>query len=565
MATRQQKKTRNWLWFAIAGLIFGVAGVFVAAALAVILAGSPLTFNNMLIAISTTPLLWLLSFAPVVLAILLGYLGAREDRIVQLKEEQDQLRARSQAELNQFKSQQTQIAQMEETLGETLEARQQRENEFQELKDKYAMAEAKFQQVELQIGRGKRQWEATFDAVQDLILVTDQDGIVVRCNQATTRALRTDYAGVLGKPIAALFTASDQPWEKPAFKKTEVKFTWPEGWYEITSNPLQIDEDRYGNVYIVRDISERKQSSLELQRQKQYYQTLFFNSPVAIVTIKEDQTVLDCNPAFESLFGFSLQELRGRSLDQAIVPDDLLEEARGLTTQATRGEYVRHITRRARKDGSTVEVEVFGIPVVVAGRQLGVLGMYHDLSLLPVAAQQPEVSPVSEESAISEAAEQAVGEGDMAVAELLEEAHAAEFTERPAEKITAVEGIGPVYAEKLGAVGIYTTADLLEHGGTRKGREDLAESTGISHTLILNWVNRADLMRVPGVGEEYSDLLEAAGVDSVKELRHRNPDNLHLALSEVNAEKNLVRRLPSLSEVTSWVTAAKGIPPRISY
>jgi PAS domain S-box-containing protein len=558
MATRQEKKTRNWLWFAIVGLIFGVIGVFVAAALAVILAGSPLTFNNILTAIRTTPLLWLLAFAPLILAILLGYLGAREDRIVQLQNEQERLRSRYQAELNQIKSQQTQMAEIEETLGESREATQRRESEYQELQNKYAVAEEKFQQVEQQIGRGKRQWEATFDAVQDLILITDQDGIVVRCNQATTRALHSDYAGVLGKPVAALFTAGDQPWEKSAFQKTEVKFSWPEGWYEVTSSPLQLDEERYGNVYIVRNISERKQASLELQRQKQYYQTLFFNSPIAIVTVREDQTVLDCNPAFENLFGYSLQELRGQDLDQAIVPDDLLAEASSLTAQAARGEYVRQITRRARKDGETIDVEVFGIPVVVAGRQLGVLGMYHDLSSLPVAAALEE-EMISEEAEISEALE------EMEIAEILEEAHAAEFAERPAEKITAVEGIGPVYAEKLGTVGIYTTADLLEQGGTRKGREDLAENTGISHILILNWVNRADLMRVPGVGEEYSDLLEAAGVDSVKELRHRNPENLHQALSNVNAEKNLVRRLPALSEVTSWVAAAKSIPPRISY
>lgn len=132
-------------------------------------------------------------------------------------------------------------------------------------------------------------------------------------------------------------------------------------------------------------------------------------------------------------------------------------------------------------------------------------------------------------------------------------------------KIEAIEGIGPAYAAKLGEAGIRTTEGLLKAGASRKGRMDLAEKTGITDSKILEWVNRADLMRVKGVGEEYSDLLEAAGVDTVKELRNRNAENLFNTMLKVNEEKKLVRRPPSLKEVTGWIEAAKALEPVVTH
>jgi len=131
--------------------------------------------------------------------------------------------------------------------------------------------------------------------------------------------------------------------------------------------------------------------------------------------------------------------------------------------------------------------------------------------------------------------------------------------------IIKIEGIGEVYRKKLYAIDINTTNALLKAGKTKKGRQALAEKSGISETLILEWVNLADLMRIKGVGEEYSDLLEEAGVDTVKELRNRNPENLHQAMLETNEKKKLVRRPPSLSEVQSWVSQAKELPPVVTY
>jgi predicted flap endonuclease-1-like 5' DNA nuclease len=132
-------------------------------------------------------------------------------------------------------------------------------------------------------------------------------------------------------------------------------------------------------------------------------------------------------------------------------------------------------------------------------------------------------------------------------------------------KIADVEGIGEVYANKLSGIGISTVEQLLEAGCKPKGREDLAEKTGISHTLILKWVNRADLARIKGVGSEYADLLEIAGVDTVVELGKRVPANLYKKMDEINAEKKLVRKLPAESQVADWVDQAKKLERVVTY
>ena len=131
--------------------------------------------------------------------------------------------------------------------------------------------------------------------------------------------------------------------------------------------------------------------------------------------------------------------------------------------------------------------------------------------------------------------------------------------------IATIEGVGPAYAEKLKAAGIKTTEALLERAKDPKGRKAVAEETGIDESRILKWANMSDLMRIKGVGEEYSELLEAAGVDTVKELRNRKPANLHAKMVEVNEAKKLVRALPTEKAVESWVEQAKGLPPTMTY
>jgi len=128
-----------------------------------------------------------------------------------------------------------------------------------------------------------------------------------------------------------------------------------------------------------------------------------------------------------------------------------------------------------------------------------------------------------------------------------------------------IEGIGPVYAGKLKAIGINNPLDLLERGAFPKGREEIAAAAGISPALVLKWVNHVDLFRIKGVGSEYADLLEVAGVDTVVELAMRVPDNLYSKMLAVNEEKKLVRQPPALSQVQDWVAQAKTLPRKINY
>ena len=132
-------------------------------------------------------------------------------------------------------------------------------------------------------------------------------------------------------------------------------------------------------------------------------------------------------------------------------------------------------------------------------------------------------------------------------------------------KLEQVEGIGDVYAQKLRDAGVATTGALLSQGATPKGREEIAAKAGVSGKLILEWVNHVDLFRITGVGEEYADLLEEAGVDTVPELAQRNAENLYQKLVAVNQEKALVRRLPSQAQVSGWIEQAKGLPRVITY
>jgi predicted flap endonuclease-1-like 5' DNA nuclease len=138
--------------------------------------------------------------------------------------------------------------------------------------------------------------------------------------------------------------------------------------------------------------------------------------------------------------------------------------------------------------------------------------------------------------------------------------------EEEAMKVQEIEGVGPAYATKLEAAGVDTVEGLLAAGGSRSGREKLAETTGIDAKLLLEWVNHADLMRIPGVGSEYSDLLEAAGVDSPAELAQRNAANLAETFAELDAARpNVVRRVPSAKLVEGWIELAKGLPKVVEH
>lgn len=131
--------------------------------------------------------------------------------------------------------------------------------------------------------------------------------------------------------------------------------------------------------------------------------------------------------------------------------------------------------------------------------------------------------------------------------------------------IQEIEGIGPTYGSKLAQAGITNTRQLLDRCGGAKGRREVAARTGLDESQLLKWANMADLMRISGIGKQFAELLEAAGVDTVKELRNRNGVNLTTKMKEVNAAKKLTRGTPSVRQVSAWIDQAKTLPPAISH
>jgi len=134
-----------------------------------------------------------------------------------------------------------------------------------------------------------------------------------------------------------------------------------------------------------------------------------------------------------------------------------------------------------------------------------------------------------------------------------------------AKKITEIEGIGPASQEKLAGAGVTTVEGLLEAGASKSGRKKIAADSGIDESKVLTWVNMADLFRIKGVGSQFAELLKASGVDTVKELRNRNAENLHAKLVEVQAEKKITRTVPGLKQVEGYVDQAKGLNPLVSH
>jgi PAS domain S-box-containing protein len=526
-------------WFAILGFILGLAFVALATLIALFGLAEDITIDNILQLHLYQPLFWLIDSVPFLAAILMSFIGNRQNILIMTRYQ----------------------------VGKAI---QHRDAEIRHLNTVLTKQDEAHQQLDEVIGRGKRDWETTFDAVEDMILITDVSGKILRVNRATSHTFRTNFENIIGQQIDTLFFGEDAEGNpRLPVQKTEMRFPQLDGWYEVSSSATKLEQERAATIYLVRNITDRKQASLDLSRQKEFYESLVRNSPFAIVTLSMDQRIVATNPAFEQIFGYNQQEVVGHDIDQLIVPSDLADEAMDLSQSVIAGQVAHKVTRRQRKDGSLIEVEVYGIPVDLWGKQIGVLALYHDVSqLVQVEPAVPVETMFDEYTAAEEEiveAEEVLAEVDLDEPEAEPEYVHDAMAKLAAKQMIEIEGIGPAYSEKLSKTGIDSIDQYLMATADRKGREELGEKTGISPKLILEWANRADLMRVSGIGEEFSDLLAQAGVDTVNELKFRNPEHLYNTLLEINQEKNLVRRVPSQDDVSAWIESAQQLPVMLTY
>ena len=554
------KKSRRYAWsYLLLGLLIALILISIASVLLVVYLKEPVTLNNVIqLHLTMLVMIWI-DIICLYSALIWGIVGYTKDQVQDARRYTDWLAQNQQREL-------LQVQESREGVDKKYQA------EIVRLNEQITNQKVKFQDLEAIIQRGKQHWEATFDSLEDLIVLTDEKGNILRCNRATGEVFQLGFSQIIGRGIDELFAnvSTSLVGTTPGETK-EMKLPNTEDWYEVSKSHLLVDGRQEGWVYIFRNITLQKQILRDQQRLTQYYEILVKNSPVAIVTLNQEDRIIDCNPAFESLFLFSRKEAIGSKVDALITPPELSYEASGMVDAVHRGMKVQSFTQRIRKDGTSLDVEVFGIPVVLGGKQVGALGLFHDISNL---VRSQAIAPIVEEPLPAEPAELQESAVEPEVVE--EQATPPEPAEEEADvpslparrrmiPIEKIEGIGQVYARKLSEVGVKYTDDLLNQGKSRKGREDLVEKTGISSLLILKWVNMADLMRIRGIGEEYSELLERAGVDTVKELRNRNPFNLHEALGQANETHKLVRKLPTLSDVEGWVKEAKESEPLMTY
>ena len=236
------------------------------------------------------------------------------------------------------------------------------------------------QKLSLLITTSKQEWEAIFDSFSDPILITDAEGRVLRCNHALVDRLNTYFGKVIGKPLAQVI-APQADGGLLEYAAENRDFSWLGRLYDVSHRLITIDGADNSQLFIMHDVTERKQIEDEVNRQKRYFESLVQNSPAAIVVLDNEERILSTNPAFEKLYSYQSADIQGALLDSLITTAETEAEAREYTQQVMQG-TVHVIGQRRRKDGSLVDVEIFGVPVIVGDEKIGALAIYHDISEL---------------------------------------------------------------------------------------------------------------------------------------------------------------------------------------
>jgi PAS domain S-box-containing protein len=245
--------------------------------------------------------------------------------------------------------------------------------------------------IQQAILRAKKEWETTFDSISDLLIITDEKGVILRINKATIQKFNSSYQALLGKNISEFF---DDPQPIPAIGDRvgiECKLKGFTEDYQLTCFDLNLEQDVKKQFYSLHDITRRKMAERQILEEKLFFESLFQYSPAAIVTLDLDDYITNCNPSFAELFQYSRDEVIGKNLD-ILIAGGKREEAIDFTNRTREGTPIHGFTTRYRKDGSPIEVEISGVPVVVENKKVGVLAIYHDVSTVMQAKRAAEAA-----------------------------------------------------------------------------------------------------------------------------------------------------------------------------
>ncbi len=359
------KKLFKWFSFytiryTFIGFIFGLCFVIIASTFGLSFTRHSISLSEILHEHQTNPLMWIIDSAPFILGFAFYLLGRRGQNFKLLS------------------------VQLEQTII-------QRTQELTTTNDQLRTQIAERMSAEEIISRGKREWEATFDAVLDIIILVDLQGKIIRCNRATIQQLGTTFNEVIGKSVTTVLWGNNkQEAIDLAQFSGNMQFPCLQGWFSVSNYPFILEGNPHGVIHIIRDVTKQQLAEVEILRQKQYFEALVKNSPIAIVTLALNNQIVACNPAFESLFGYTFSEVLGEDLDKLIAGEELQSEAMAYTESVMEGKVIHGIGQRKKKDGSVLDVDIFGVPVIVDGEQVGILGLYNDITELYRARMEAE-------------------------------------------------------------------------------------------------------------------------------------------------------------------------------
>ncbi len=344
------------------GIVFGLLFPLIATPIQVLVLRLPFTLSNIVEAQLSQPLLWLVDTAPLFLGLFSFFSALQEERYRHLSESLENIVVQRTADITKMNQQlTTEIAERTH--------------------------------IEAQISRAKKDWETTFDAVENPILIVDSAGILIRCNRALTVILGRTFQQILQKPAVSLFFEGQTDIEMlQRYVGKDVEFPNLSGWYNVAMFPLPQVDGKQNLIFILRDVTDLKKTELEIRQQKRFFEALVENNPVAIVTLDRDERIVSCNPAFQHLFGFNQQEVVGKNIDSLIVSEQIRSQAHDYTSQLLQGGTIHGFGKRHRKDGVELDVEIYGVPVIVDGETLGFIALYHDISELEEARRDAEAA-----------------------------------------------------------------------------------------------------------------------------------------------------------------------------